>query len=284
MKRAPVDIPPISKEVVLQAGKLTNPEARFLVSQYYDMQNMRKRADMQIRHLGDKVLPTLLQYTADSAAMIEAQLVKGLKNFAESDPVGLWMLAQDGVGPVIAAGMLAHLDIEKAPTAGHFWSFAGLDPTRKWEKGQKRPWNADMKQLCYHLGECAKRISWKEDAFYGRFYLERKKLIEERNATGGYAERAKTFFTKSAEWKKVLEESKLPAGNLDRQACNITAKIFLSHLHAVMYWNRYHRAPAKPFAIAVLGHAHEVRIPKIEMFPGLAEAYYGDPLDVAKVV
>lgn len=114
MKRAPVDIPPISKEVVLQAGKLTNPEARFLVSQYYDMQNMRKRADMQIRHLGDKVLPTLLQYTADSAAMIEAQLVKGLKNFAESDPVGLWMLAQDGVGPVIAAGMLAHLDIEKA--------------------------------------------------------------------------------------------------------------------------------------------------------------------------
>lgn len=275
MKRAPVDIPRLSKESVLEADRLSNPEARFLVSQYYDMQDMRKRADMQIRHMGDKELPSLLKYTADHAAFIESQLVRGLRRYAESTPVGQWMLEQHGVGPVISAGFLAHLDIEKAPTAGHFWSYAGLDPDMKWEKGQKRPYNAAVKQLCFHFGECAKRCSGSDESFYGRFYRERKQLLVDRNEAGAFAERAKTFYTHSAEWKKVLATGKLPAGNLDRQACNITAKIFLSHLHAVMYWDKYKKAPPKPFAMAILGHAHEIKVPHADMFPGFEEAYYG---------
>ena len=37
-----------------------------------------------------------------------------------------------GIGPVIAAGLLANIDIKQAPTVGHIWRFAGLDPTNKW--------------------------------------------------------------------------------------------------------------------------------------------------------
>lgn len=274
MKRAP-DIPRLDREVVLQAEKLTNPEARFLVANYYQAQEMRKRADMQIRHLGDKEMPTLLQYTADAFAVIESNVQKGLQNYAESTRLGEWCLSHDGIGPVITAGLLAHLDIEKAPTVGHFWRYAGLDPTNKWEKGQKRPWNSELRQICWHLGQCAKRISYKEDAFYGQLYRERKELLVGRNEAGHNAERAKVFFTKSADVKKTLAEGKLPANNIDSQACNFVAKIFLSHLHALMFWDKYDQAPPRPFAIAILGHAHEVRIPNTDMFPGFSRAYYG---------
>jgi hypothetical protein len=274
MKRAP-SVPRAGREVVLDAHKLSNAEARLVVASYYDAQEMRKRADMQIRHLGDKEMPKILQYTADANAVIENEVKKALLRYSEATPVGEWCLSHVGIGPVITAGLLAHLDIEKAPTAGHFWSFAGLNPAMKWEKGEKRPYNAALKQLTYHMGECFKRTSGNDDAFYGRLYRERKELLVERNDAGHNAERAKVFYTRSAEVRKTLKLGKLPAGNLDRQACNFVAKIFLSHLHGVMYFDRYKKAPPKPFAVSILGHAHEIVIPNHEMFAGLARAYYG---------
>ena len=111
MKRAP-SIPRADKEAVLQASRLTEPEARFAVANYYQAQDMRKRADMQIRHLGDKELPSVLQYTADSNAIIEHQVQRSLESYAKAKPVGRWMLAQFGIGPVISAGLLAYLAIE----------------------------------------------------------------------------------------------------------------------------------------------------------------------------
>jgi hypothetical protein len=278
MKRAPTNIPKASKEVVLEAAKLSKPAARFLVASYYDAQENRKGGDMQLRHLGDRdrdQLVATIQYQADANAVIESQVMRSLKAYAAGSPVGRWCLEQHGIGPVIAAGLIAHIDVEVAQTAGQVWRFAGLDPTSKWKKGEKRPWNAGLKQLCFHLGECAKRSSNHPDSFYGAFYRERKAMIVARNEAGEFAERAKTFFTKSADVKATLAEGKLPDGNLDRQACNITAKLFLSHLHAVMYWDRYGQPPPKPFAIAILGHAHEVRIPHADMFPGFEDAYYG---------
>jgi len=280
VKRTDTSIPKSSKEMVLQAARLTNPEARFLVSDYYAVQEMRKRADMQLRHKSEEPVPeriSALSYMGDGFAVMEREIQKMLESYAQENPVGRWMMTQYGVGPVIAAGMLAHLNIEVAPTAGHFWRFAGLDPTCKWEKGQKRPFNPHVKQLCYHFGECAKRTSGSEKSFYGAFYRRRKELLIERNEAGKFAERAKTFFTHSAEWKAILATGKLPPGNLDRQACNITAKIFLSHLHAVMYWNHYNQAPPKPFAIAVMGHAHLVKVPHSDLFPGFDEAYHYGP-------
>jgi hypothetical protein len=274
MKRAP-SIPRAGREVVLEAHNLSNAEARLVVAGYYDAQEMRKRADMQIRHLGDKEMPRILQYTADANAIIENEVKKALLRYSEATPVGQWCLSHVGVGPVITAGLLAHLDITKASTAGHFWSFAGLNPAMKWEKGEKRPYNAALKQVCYHMGECFKRTSGNDDAFYGRLYRERKELLVERNDAGRNAERAKVFHTRSADVKKTLALGKLPAGNLDRQACNFVAKIFLSHLHGVMFWDRYKSAPPRPFALSILGHAHEIVIPNHEMFAGLAQAYYG---------
>src|SRR4029077_5030274 len=122
-------------------------------------------------------------------------------------------------------------------TVGHWWRLAGLDPTSKWEKGEKRPWPANLKQTCWHAGQCFKRVTGtKPDAYYGRIYQQHKAKIVMRNERGDYAERAKTFFIKptaTAKTKNALKAGKLPDFNLDAQACRYAAKMFMSHLHAV---------------------------------------------------
>jgi hypothetical protein len=45
-------------------------------------------------------------------------------------------------------------------------------------------------------------------------------------------------------------------------------------MHAVLYWHTYNSPPPKPFAIAILGHAHEIKIPDLDMFPGFEDVYY----------
>ena len=79
----------------------------------------------------------------------------------------------------------------------------------------------------------------------------------------------------SAAVKKKLAEGKLPDFNMDAQACRFATKIFLSHLHALWYWDSYGKPPPKPFAIEHLGHAHIIRVPNSEAFPGFDDAYYG---------
>jgi hypothetical protein len=283
MKRTST-MPKLDKESVLRLSNINADGARLIVASYYAFQDNRKRSDMQVRHLGDRDgddAALFMKYIADSHAEVEGTIEKLLDKYSMTSPVGRWARAQDGIGPVIAAGCLAHLNITLAPSAGHFWSFSGLNPEQVWEKGQKRPYCADMKQICFHMGECFKRLSGNPDALYPGLYKTQKRIVEERNRSGHYRERSQEYFTKSAEHKKVLEKGMLPQSNLDRQACNYAVKIFLSHLHAVMYWDHYGRAPSKPFAIQILGHTHEIKIPRLDMFPGLEEAYYG-PTKIAE--
>ena len=274
MKRASL-IPLLDREKVLSAEHLSNPEARFLVADYYCAQEMRKRADMQRRQLGDRErVKGLLDYTGDSFAIMEDFVQKALLKYAQTTQVGRWCLNQVGVGPVITAGLLAHLDITKAPTAGHFWRFAGQDPSCKWKEGEKRPYNQDVKQICWHLGQCVMKTTWKESV-YGDLYLTKKPELMAANEAGKNRERAKTFYTNSAEVKKTLAKGILPPFNIDAQARRFVVKIFLAHLHAVMFWDHHKKPPPNPFAMHGLGHDHEIKIPDLDLFPGLEEAYYG---------
>ena len=108
--------------------------------------------------------------------------------------VALWPVLH-GTGPrlwalAIAAGFLAHIDIERAPTVGHIWRFAGLDPTQKWEKKTKRPWNADLKTLCWKLGESFVKVKGNENDIYGKVYEARKAQEVLRNEAGELADQA----------------------------------------------------------------------------------------------
>jgi hypothetical protein len=282
MKRAKRTPLPTEKFLTVEVRQAA---MRFLVANYYQSQAMRKRSDMQLRHVGDKHTSLdeetldMLDMTNKAFALAEKNVAAGLSDMLVG-PVAAWILAQRGIGPIIAAGLLAHIDITRAQTAGAIWKFAGLIPKdiMAWKKGEKRPFNAELKQICWHAGQCFMKQSNDPDCFYGHLYRSRKEYEIKRNEAGGNAEKAKAFVVTAGATKTVKDKiasGKMPDFNIDARARRFAVKIFLSHLHAVMYWDHYKRVPPKPFGIAILGHAHEIRIPHADIFPGFEDAYYG---------
>ena len=141
----------LNRDLKKAAKDLTATEARFLVDAYYIMQKDRIRADHQQRTLEKAGEPNqLLGWLSENTATLERNIKSALGTYSQHNPVGKWAESIIGIGPVISAGLLAHIDITKAPTVGHIWSFAGLNPTMKWEEGKKRPWNGALKRLCVH--------------------------------------------------------------------------------------------------------------------------------------
>ncbi len=247
------------------AADLGDKEIRYLVDVYYQLQEYRKRAANQGRAGGEAQEPigAVVLILAQFAGMEQA-IKSALDKWSDSDPLAAWAKAQHGIGPVIASGLRAHIDIERAQTAGAVWRFAGLDPTLKWSKGQKRPYNARLKVLCWKAGESFKKFHNNERCFYGHLYAERKALEVERNEAGGNSETAaKTLAERKiqdAATRAIYEAGKLPAGRLDLRATRYATKLFLAH-----FWEEGRRQAAlpipAPYPIAHLGHAHKIEIP-----------------------
>lgn len=257
----------LTKDEKGAAVTLGKDEARFLVDAYYQMQDNRIRSDGQVRSMSKDGEPhATLQWLADMNRTLENQIKVALDAYSGADPVGQWMRSQKGIGPVIAAGFLAHLDITKAETAGAFWSFAGLEPSKKWEKGQKRPWNASLKVLCWKLGESFVKVSGYDDAFYGKVYKTRKELEIKRNEAGEFAQQAADMlerkkFSKDTDAYKAYIQGKLPPAHIHARARRYAVKLFISHLHHVLYVNHYGKEPPLPYPIAHMDHAHVIAVP-----------------------
>jgi hypothetical protein len=287
----------LSRDLRSASTTLSADEARFLVDAYYQMQDNRIRSNHQVRTLTESGEPhSVLVWLAANAEVLEKQIAGALDRYSAHHPVGAWARSQVGVGPVICAGLLAHFDIHRAPVAGHFWNFAGLNPEIVWEKGKKRPFNAALKTLCWKLGESFVKVSGKDDAFYGRVYRERKDLETARNLRGEFAEQAAAALSKKAIGKttdayawysgrltreqaeQLLEDNAagkankvggepysgqamLPPAHIHARAKRAAVKLFLSHLHEVWHEIEIGTKPPRPYAIVHLGHAHQIAPP-----------------------
>jgi len=271
-----VSVQRLSKDLVQAARTLSDKEARFLVDNYYIMQDSRKRSDNQVRAMSDEPHATLAWFAKQSDTL-ELQTKRALDAYSDEHAAGVWMKSLYGIGPVIAAGMLAHIDITRAPTVGHIWRFAGLDPTTKWEKKTKRPWNAELKTLCWKVGQSFMKFSGSEDCYYATFYKERKALEIERNERGDNVELCKTILTqknfdKKTDAFKHYSAGRLPPAHIDARARRYAVKMFLSHMHLVMYFAHYNELPPKPFVIEHMGHVHFIKPPNVDQVAGLEEA------------
>ena len=260
----------LNKDLKTAAKILSDQEARYLVDTYYQMQDFRKATANQVRVMKESNEPHMvLGWFLWSSETLESELKKALGYYVKNHPIGQWLNQISGIGPVIAAGLLAHIDITKAPTVGHIWSFAGLDPKRKWEKGQKRPWNAELKTLCWKIGQSFVKVCNKENDIYGKLYKERKAYEQAKNEAMEYKEQAEyrlahCNFKKTTEAYKWYVIGKLPPGHIQQRAERYAVKIFLSHLHQYWYEKHYGVPAPQPFAIAILGHAHIIKMPEFE--------------------
>jgi hypothetical protein len=264
---------------------LTDNEARYFVDLYYQMQEFRKAIDNQIRSIehptfydeeGKKKEVTeeeLAAYIpephanmivmADIITTLETRIKVMLDVYSNNHPVGVWCKGVTGIGPVIAAGLLAHIDITKCPTAGHMWSYAGLNPEAKWDKGQKRPWNAKLKVLCWKIGQSFVKVSNNPNDVYGKIYQQRKAYEQQKNERKEYSDQAARILeskkiSKTTEAYKWYSQGMLPPAHIQQRAERYATKIFLSHLHEFWYEQHYGVKPPAPYPIAILGHAHKI--------------------------
>ena len=263
-----VSVQSLKRDIVNAALHLSDSEARFLVDYYYIAQDDRKRSTNQKRALTESQEPNaVIAWLADQSTTLEKQVLRALDRYTQGHKMGSWMRGIYGIGPVISAGLLAHIDITKAPTVGHIWSFAGLDPRRTWEAGKVRPWNASLKTLCWKVGQSFMKFSNQPECVYGQLYRQRKDYEIQRNEAGGNAEVAKEKASKvgkTTDAYKSYSIGKLPPAHIDARARRWAVKIFLSHLHAEWYRRHFNQEPPKPFAIAILGHAHEIKAPEVK--------------------
>src|SRR5262245_25322748 len=209
----------LKKDLRAAAKTLTTSEVRYLVDLYYQIQDFRKAAGNQIAAMGRVGEPVaVLGWSFETMETIEKEIAKWLDIYTDNEPTGMggWSKAICGIGPIISAGLLAHIDMRPwrcfnkeakkkctsdAPcgleckyetifTVGHIWRFAGLDPTMSWNKGEKRPWNAQLKVLCWKIGESFVKVSGNPKDVYGKIYLGRKAYEHTRNEAGQYKEQA----------------------------------------------------------------------------------------------
>jgi hypothetical protein len=268
----------LHKDLRAAAITLTETEARFLVDHYYIMQEDRKRAHNQVLALdADKEPHEIVGWLAGNSRVLENEIKKVLETYASSKRIGVWMQSIVGIGPVISAGMLAHIDIEMCRTVGQIWRFAGYDPTVKWAAKTKRPWNAGLKTLCWKTGQSFMKFSGNPDCVYGHMYKTRKAYEVARNDSGSNAERAARILTeknfdKTTEAYKHLTAGHLPPAQIDAMARRWAVKMFLSHLHICWWYDTKGELPPVPYVIGIKGHIDFVPPPNQELIPGLAEA------------
>lgn len=264
MKTDPEILKALKKDLKSVALNLTKQEARFLVDAYYQMQENRKRGYNQERSAGLNGDPSrILTYLATQAEDLENLARKALDYWSAGHPMGIWLRNIRGIGEVMAAGFLAHLDIEECnETYGHLYSFAGLNPKKEWKKGEKRPWNADLKTLCWKAGESFVKVSGYEDDFYGKLYQQRKVYEIQRNLSGALKDQAEAMLKKKADHaqRATYKKGILPDGHIHMRAKRWTVKLFLSHYWETYYRWYYDKEPPVPFAITK-GHAHYIKPP-----------------------
>lgn len=259
----------LSRDLALAAQSMTLDEARYLVDAYYVSQEARKRTDNQQLAM-QKEPHLLLSWLSDQNETLESQIKRALDRFTDTHQVGAWLKSLYGIGPVLSAGLIAHIDINKAPTAGHIWRYAGYDPTTRWEKGQKRPWNASLKTLCWKVGQSFMKFSNQPECFYGPFYRQRKDYELKRNESGGNKETAAHILETrkirpTTDAYKYLTLGVLPPGQIDARARRYAVKLFLSHLQYVWWYLETKTTAPKPYIITRPGneHVHIIQPPNL---------------------
>ena len=261
----------LTDQVRREASTMGAQEVRFLVDTYYQMQEQRKATANQTRALRESAEPiALLNHFEKQNAYTEKRIRQMLQAFAEGKRDASWAMSIRGIGPVIAAGLAAHIDITMAPTVGHIWRFAGLDPTLEWNKGEKRPWNAKLKTLCWKIGESFVKVCNHEDDIYGKIYAARKQLEIERNEAEQFADQAKAKLEKqkigkATEAYKAYSKGKLPPAHIHSRAKRYAVKLFLAHYHHVAYEVAYGEAPPKPYILTQPNHTHYIAPPNWPM-------------------
>lgn len=261
----------IKRQHSQEISTMSPSQARFLVDKYYQMQHDRIVHSSQQRQLKEKGETfEAVEWLEEASRSMEQYICCLLTVYSNASPIARWAKSIVGIGPVISSGLAAHIDIAKCPTAGHLYSFAGLNPRATWNKGERRPWNAALKVLSWKISKSFVMSKSSDNSYYGPLYDRRKAEETENNQAGKYAEQAKHAlesknYSKDTVAKAEYMKGRLPLAHIDARVRRWTVKLFLSHYHAVLHHMTYGTTPPTPYVLAhCTGHVHMIRVPNYE--------------------
>lgn len=161
-------------------------------------------------------------------AILEKEVACEIAETVKEHDMWPWFERIKGIGPGLAGCLLAHVDIERADSISSLWKYAGQGVTDgqkdKPTKGQKLPYNAELKRICFLIGTSFLRTN----SPYRREYDEAKEFYQ----------RTKLDWTPK---------------HCDMAARRKMVKLFLSH-----FWMAYRQQrglPVRaPYAMQVLNH------------------------------
>jgi hypothetical protein len=245
---------------IIRTLEIKSTEVAEMVELFYDAQDLRiAHANKERTEPASELVEWLDFWMHAGEKVISNKLAQWVES-DDSPAEAKWAYDQVGIGPIIASGLAAHVDVTKADSISALWKFAGQAPgfDRK-VKGTKLPYNARLKVLCWKAGESFVKVSGKDGATYGKLYVDFKAEEIRRNEAGLYAEAAKReldkkkFKQEDSVTKKRLLAGMLSDAHLHARAKRRAVKIFLSDFWTV---GRKARGLAlrEPYAIAVLGH------------------------------
>ncbi len=121
------------KDIRNAAVDMSVREARFMIEDFYRWVALAQAAKDHRRVLDkEDLINHSVGFMAKQIRNMRDQYRSFLDIWSEQYPAAKW--AKDsirGVGPVIAAGLAAYIDIEKAKTISSIWRYAGVDPNSR---------------------------------------------------------------------------------------------------------------------------------------------------------
>lgn len=186
----------------LRQVRIDRTQIKSIVDLFYQTQAARISRENQIRAIeqgadeSNKNSLDILYWDLRNVATQEKELFKVLDAITDKHPVGVWLKKIKGIGPTIAAGILAYFDITRAKYASNFISYAGLnDNNRPWLGREKAAAivasvvGKDQYITDDHLCKISAKAQWKvealEDACTIRdeegnpeYYIDSKKFLE----------------------------------------------------------------------------------------------------------
>lgn len=151
------------------------------------------------------------------------------------------------------------------------------------------PYDQHLKALCHRMGDCFVKFKNHENDYYGKIYDMRKNYELEKNEKKEYMHLVEETLSskkrkcpgKDTEAYKWYSQGMLPPGRIHLRALKYAVKMFLSHVHHVMYEDYYNKQPPLPFPLAQQGdkHTHFVPIPNYPLSSDLKAKSLRELLD-----